>query len=96
MNYIDEFKTITSKMIDTYIKKNHDYGNSFDSTLDKYGLIASVVRMEDKLNRFYTLIKNNPACDESVMDTLLDLANYAIMTRIYLENTVKNVQEVKK
>ena len=86
----DNFTIITDKMHDTYMKKNHDYGNSFDLSLDKYGLIASIVRMEDKINRLNSLKdKNAMVSDESIKDTLLDLANYAIMTCMYLENKNK-------
>ena len=64
-------------------RKNTDYGNSFDKTLDEFGLVASATRMSDKFNRFKSLIKNqNPVQvqDEKIEDTLIDLASYAIMT----------------
>lgn len=101
---VESFKSITSKMAETYEKKNHDYGDSFDKSLDKFGLIASVVRMEDKMNRIESLINKsiqNPAYpsvsvkdvnlvkDESIKDTLLDLANYAIMTVMWMDNQKK-------
>ena len=40
------------------------------------------IRLSDKLSRFKTLSKNpvQQVQDESMRDTLLDLANYAIMT----------------
>lgn len=101
---VKSFKNITSKMAETYEKKNHDYGDSFDKSLDKFGLIASVVRMGDKMNRIESLINKsiqNPAYpsvsvkdvnlvkDESIKDTLLDLANYAIMTVMWMDNQKK-------
>ena len=101
---VESFKSITSKMAETYEKKNHDYGDSFDKSLDKFGLIASVVRMGDKMNRIESLINKsiqNPAYpsvsvkdvnlvkDESIKDTLLDLANYAIMTVMWMDNQKK-------
>jgi hypothetical protein len=48
----------------------------------------SCIRLEDKLNRLKALtIKNQSqqVKDESVEDTLMDLANYAIMTVIELQ-----------
>ena len=62
-------------------RKNADYGDSFDKTLNEFGLVASATRMSDKFNRFKSLIKN-PAqvSDEKIEDTLIDLASYAIMT----------------
>lgn len=80
-----DFKSITSQMVDTYTRKNHDYGNSFEQSLDKFGLVASVVRMGDKMNRIESLMKKEAKVkDESIKDTLLDLANYAIMTVMWM------------
>jgi hypothetical protein len=82
----DAFKQITDKMHETYKAKNYDYGNSFDKSMDEFGLTAAVVRMSDKLERLKTLSKKESMVkDESVQDTLLDLANYAIMTVMYLK-----------
>ena len=83
--YTDDFLRITNQMHDTYIKKNHDYGNSFDKSMDEFGITASVVRMSDKMERLKSLTKKKTQVkDESVKDTLLDLANYAIMTVMHL------------
>ena len=77
-------------MAETYEKKNHDYGDSFSKSLDKFGLVASVVRMGDKMNRIESLInKDAKVKDESIKDTLLDLANYAIMTVMWMDNQKK-------
>ena len=51
------------------------------------------IRLTDKLNRFKSLTKGNgtqKVSDESIRDTLMDLANYALMTVLELEET-KNV-----
>jgi isopropylmalate/homocitrate/citramalate synthase len=62
-------------------RKNADYGNSFDKTLDEFGLVASATRMSDKFNRFKSLIQNPAQVpDEKIEDTLIDLASYAMMT----------------
>lgn len=85
---VQQFMDITTNMAKTYAAKNHDYGNSFDLSLYKFGLIASIVRMNDKMNRLETLAsKKAEVKDESVEDTLLDLANYAIMTVMWLRNS---------
>lgn len=78
---MEQFMDITTNMAKTYAAKNHDYGNSFEQSLDKFGLLAAVVRMGDKMNRIESLSKKEAEVkDESIKDTLLDLANYAIMT----------------
>lgn len=86
---VQQFMDITTNMAKTYAAKNHDYGNSFGQSLDEEGLAASRIRMGDKWNRYKTLSKTNDieVKDESIEDTLLDLANYAIMTVMWLRNS---------
>ena len=84
------FKAITDKMLDTFIQKNHDYGNSFDKQMDEFGMIAAVIRLSDKLNRLKVLTKEDAQVkEESIQDTLLDLANYSILTAMWLYNQNK-------
>lgn len=90
---VQQFMDITTNMAKTYAAKNHDYGNSFDKSLDKFGIVASIVRMGDKMNRIESLTnKEAKVNDESVKDTLLDLANYAIMTVMWLDKTRKGAE----
>lgn len=71
---------------ETFIAKNADYGSSFAKSVEKWGIIAAVVRMSDKWNRMEQLITKDGECGvpavptESLEDTLLDLATYALMT----------------
>lgn len=75
------FKEITDYMYQIYEKKNADYGDSFSKTFDEFGLTASAIRINDKTERFKKLIKQDAQVqDESIKDTLLDLANYAVLT----------------
>lgn len=78
---------VCKELTETYEKKNADYGNSFEKSLDKHGLIAAIVRMDDKMNRVINLNKADEQLvnDESVRDTLMDLANYAIMSVMWLD-----------
>ena len=87
MTKAEIFAQLTSRAAETYAAKNHDYGDSFAKTRE---LIpnAILVRLHDKLNRVTSLLLKGEqkVCDESVEDTLLDLANYALMElteRIY-------------
>ena len=74
-------------MKDLYLKKNHDYGDSISKTFDEYGLTSFLVRMDDKMNRIKTLIKVGDASvtGEHIEDTLLDLANYAVLALTEIE-----------
>lgn len=85
---VQQFMDITTDMAKTYAAKNHDYGNSFGESLDEFGLIASIVRINDKMNRIKSLIKKKAEVkDESIQDTLLDMANYCIMTVMWMDKT---------
>lgn len=80
------FSEITRQMNKVYEAKNHDYGNSFDQSLNEFGIIAAITRMSDKFNRIKALAKSKAKVNESLEDTLLDLANYSIMTLLWLKN----------
>lgn len=80
MNNIELHKEMLDSMHNLYITKNHDYGNSVHDTYEKYGLTSFLVRIEDKLNRARALSKNDAKVnDEKIEDTLMDMANYAIL-----------------
>ena len=71
------------------IEKNQKYGNSFFKTADEYGKSVLILRIDDKLNRLKQLILRNETDDmqgENVQDTLIDIAGYAILAKLYLEN----------
>lgn len=86
---VDSFMDITTNMAKIYAAKNHDYGNSFEQSCNKFGIIAAIVRMGDKMNRLESLaVKRAEVKDESIKDTLLDLANYAILTIMWMSNNV--------
>ena len=72
-----------------YTRKNNDSGDSFHQTFLEEGYAMSRIRLSDKLNRFKTLSRKAAAeqrvQDESLRDTLMDLANYALMTILEME-----------
>ena len=77
------FREITDYMYQIYEKKNADYGDSFSKTFEEFGLTASAIRINDKTERFKKLINQDaPVQDESIKATILDLANYAVLTLI--------------
>lgn len=80
------FSSIVEQMKEIYSRKNSDYGNSFEQSLDEEGLAAARIRLGDKWNRFKTLSKGKEikVTNESLQDTLIDMANYCIMTSMWL------------
>ena len=75
-------RSYTENLSETLVAKNADYGNSFGKSYEKHGLVSAVIRLEDKLNRLESLIKKEAQVNESIDDTLLDIAGYAILTLI--------------
>ena len=92
-------KTQYDGQYDTFCRKNHDYGNSFEESLDKFGIIASLVRMQDKMLRLESLTddsKTQQVGSESLLDTLEDLSNYAAMTACWLKGVQAEDDVVNK
>ena len=82
--YGDKLKSMIREMLAQYNRKNHDYGNSFEESLNEDGLIAAKVRIGDKVRRFTTLIgKERQVADESTVDTLKDLSTYCVMAMVW-------------
>lgn len=83
---VQHFADIAGSMQNLYARKNADYGNSFDRSLDKFGIVAAAVRIGDKMNRMESLVDKAPLVKgESMRDTLLDMASYCIMTTMWLD-----------
>ena len=83
----DAFDKVTEEMHRTWKAKNADYGCSFDDGIDRFGLVSAAVRICDKANRFASLADGKEALvkGESIRDTLMDLANYCVMTVMRLD-----------
>ena len=71
----------------TYEKKNNDYGDSFARVRKEEGHTAILVRLKDKLYRLETILHGAEikVKDETIEDTLLDMANYCIMELVERE-----------
>lgn len=95
--YLAEFEKITAKMLEITRKKNADYtGQTKDAfsnfrVVEHTGLtsveVGILTRMSDKFARAVALTRVQASVSsESIQDTLLDLANYAIILSIYLSS----------
>ena len=95
MDNVSKHKKICAELSALYERKNHDYGDAFHLSYLEEGMAMPRIRLGDKLNRFKTLTKKEGVIavkDESIRDTLLDLANYAIMTIMELDGTGHEVK----
>lgn len=97
-----DFYRILAQMADVHERKNHDYSSEKDTLSNLRSpiegipdWITSFVRLGDKVGRVRGFAERTmrdgvatmAVKDESVEDTLIDLANYAILTLIlYREN----------
>ena len=83
---VETFVSIVKEMTELYAKKNHDYGNSFDEGCDKIGTGYPLGRLLDKMNRLIACMgkEDKMQVNESIEDTLTDLACYSVMTLSYL------------
>ena len=87
MDNYEKHQQLCDQIHETYIQKNRAYGNSFGDTYEKLGIISAVTRITDKYNRLVTLATNDDINqgDEAITDTLLDMANYCLMTVMEIE-----------
>lgn len=79
-----------------YALKNRKYGNSFSKTYEEYGPAMLCILLEDKLQRAkQLLLKGEPGTDdESIIDTLQDLANYSIMGIMEIDKAYEKKEEL--
>ena len=79
------FKDIVGKLYETYKKKNADYNGSFENLFKEYGMTYGIIHLQEKLERIKSLQKkSNDVEGETYVDSLEDMANYAILTLIEL------------
>jgi hypothetical protein len=79
-------KSVLDEIHNTYLTKNADYGNSFEEQYREHGLLSAIIRLDDKMRRLKQLNKQEAQVKtESIRDTVLDLANYAVMTVMELD-----------
>lgn len=96
---VEDFADIAQDCIKLYSKKNSDYGNSFDKGMDAIGIKYGIGRIYDKCNRLVEITKDNKeqqVKDETLEDTIMDLACYSIMMLANLKrqrtNKLKEVE----
>lgn len=84
---VNRHKALCAELNDLYARKNHDYGDSFHLTFEEEGLAMARIRLGDKFNRFKALSRGAEQLVEgkAMRDTLIDLANYALMTILELD-----------
>ena len=80
---VSQMIQVQQTALELFKKKNADYGDAFA----KFGVIGVLVRIEDKIQRSFSIYKNGISLvdDEKIRDTLIDLHNYAAMAIMLLD-----------
>lgn len=92
----EAFENTLTLLYKTMDVKNTDYATK-DNPFSNFTLVNSLwittverwilVRMTDKLSRISNLIDSEAKVkDETIIDTLVDLANYSIILKLYIED----------
>ena len=92
---VNAFEDVTIALRNLYDAKNRDYGDSFGKSFQEWGMPMACIRLTDKINRLCALTKSGEqrVQNESIEDTLRDLANYSIMTLIEIERRKREQDE---
>ncbi len=80
-----EYEKIVDTMLKLYSEKNTLYGDSFNKQMHKYGLVAGCIPLDNKLSRIISIVQGQRQNFESLEDSLIDLASYAIIFLIHLK-----------
>ena len=99
--YLQFHKTMCGAMVGITERKNADYtGTSNDpfGNFRKHGELGFLVRMHDKMARIESFVAKGflEVKDESVFDTLLDLANYSILLAGFIKERMNERKEEKE
>ena len=87
-DYLEDFKAVTNEMLELTTIKNHDYGGHTDpfANFREFGQFGILVRLSDKWKRIKTALwekREFAVVEETVEDTIKDLAVYAIILLIW-------------
>ena len=95
----ERFHEIVKEMVELHDKKNRDYAGSeylsnflmCEKHMGVPAWIGCIIRLSDKMARIMNIARNDEISvgDETITDTLTDLAVYAIITRILYEDFKK-------
>jgi hypothetical protein len=89
-----QYSKIRDEAFDIFKKKNSDYGDAFAD----YGSVGVIVRMGDKIRRMSNITSTSITLveDERLRDTLMDLANYAVMGLMLLDEKSETESKVEE
>jgi hypothetical protein len=97
--FLNRLQELYNSNVEISRRKNADYAGSSDPfknfrACENLGITSAekgiLVRMTDKLQRISNLLETDAQVkDESIIDTLQDLANYSMILAVYIESKKK-------
>lgn len=89
--HLDNLADLKAIVQDLLVRKNHDYGSSYEKVAKQLGVIPTFsVRILDKCNRLEELQEGpTEVLDESINDTIIDLLGYYILCIIAMQTIDK-------
>ena len=93
------FHALLRKLGELHDKKQQDYGSGSDPLANIRGAedwgvapwIGAMVRINDKIRRLKTFVRNGTLANEGVVDSLLDIAVYALLAIILFDEQCKGI-----
>lgn len=85
---LDPFKVLTDEMAALHTVKNAEYGDAYRKGPVDLGipvLDGIAIRMADKYHRFANQFSSGQASGLDMRESLIDLANYAILAILEIE-----------
>lgn len=88
--YHDRFDEILQEMSTLHNRKGQDYGGVNDPYANvrasqEFGVdpwVGALIRLNDKITRLKSFIRNGNLVNESVIDSITDIAVYAVIMRV--------------
>lgn len=87
------FREIATEQIDTYEKKNTDYGDAAESLYREHGMTYFIIMLKQKLLRAESLCKQQSVNFESLEDSFRDMSNYALMAAMRCPDKKETAQQ---
>lgn len=82
----DSFAVICESMVKLHAEKNKQYGNAYGEIAEKRGIGYAFGMLENKMHRISSILDCVEATFESLGDSVIDLACYAVMFYDYLKS----------
>ncbi len=74
---------LAGSLVDTLMRKNTDYGDSYRRLRDEFGPDSFLIRLGDKYHRLIALRGREALVSETTDDTIRDIAGYCLLEMAY-------------